>query len=214
MKILIIARLGSKRLPKKHFKKLVNSKLVIDHLLENVLKSFKYNELVLCTTTSEIDNELANYVYNKYDIEIFRGDEHNVLKRIYDCIKVHKCDYFIRLNGDNILTDGALLKALSIIHELTKSEFTTNVSPRSLSKGLSFQACNSNLFFNYYQKIKNNIHCKEHVFFEMDKHTKRFLNISINSDFLKKDDFALDTINDLDKINDYIKNNKSIYWNE
>lgn len=214
MKILLIARLGSKRLPKKHLLNFNDSTKVIDVLIHELLKEFDKSEILLCTTNNEIDKELVEYLNLKFGIGSFCGDESNVLKRIYDCVNSYDSKYFIRLNGDNIFTQGKLIKAFSLIHETTNSEFTTNVEPRSLSKGLSFQAFNKNLFNKYYYRVKDIPYCKEHVFKDMSSHTSKFLNVSFDSDFLLKDDLALDTLSDFKRIKNMYLNNKSIYWNE
>jgi len=214
MRILLIARLGSNRFPKKHFSEIKKDIKSIDFLISNLLEYYEKKNIILCTSNSKIDEELIQYVTKQYQIQCFAGSEDNVLKRIHDCITNINCEYFVRINADNILTDAKLIKAFCLIHEVTKSDFTTNVSPRSISKGISFQACNKGAFIKYYNLVMNDLMCQEHVFLDMEKYVHKHLNVSFNSSNMLRDDLALDTFEDLIKIKHFIRSNKSKYWNE
>lgn len=128
--VFVLARLGSSRLPKKHFKK-IGDRLVIDHLIHRIKKAKKIRKIVVCTTELESDDELVNYL-NKENIEVFRGNNKDVIKRIRDAAKYYKTDVIIDVEGDKIYTDS---KYIDIIAEkFMKSQIEYITGNDSLTK--------------------------------------------------------------------------------
>ncbi len=81
MKILCIvqARMGSERLPGKVMKE-IKGQPMISYTLNSLKKSKYIDEIVLATSTLNINNPLAEYV-ESINFKVFRGDEDNVLER-------------------------------------------------------------------------------------------------------------------------------------
>ena len=110
--VFVLARLGSSRLPKKHFKN-IGEKLVIDHLIHRIKKATKIRKIIICTTKLKSDDELVDYL-KKRNIEVFRGSNNDVIKRIQDAAEYYKTDIIIDVEGDKIYTDP---KYIDIIAE-------------------------------------------------------------------------------------------------
>ena len=121
--IFVLARLGSSRLPKKHFKK-IGDELVIDHLIHRIKKAKKIRKIVVCTTQLESDNELVNYLKKK-NIEVFRGNSNDVIKRIKDAAEYHKTDVIIDVEGDKIYTDSKYIDIIADKFEKSSVEYVT-----------------------------------------------------------------------------------------
>ena len=191
--------MGSSRLPGKHLLNFSKQYRSIDLIIRELNRNFEDDNIILCTSDLKVDNELVQYFQMEYpDIKIFRGSEANVLNRIYDCIKEHPSDDYCRLNADNIFTSSSLIKSFQIIHKEFDLDFTCNTLSRSMPKGVSIQIFKRNFFENYFKKAKGIKMCQEHVFMDIENHTKRILNIKFEipcSNF--EDNLALDTVNDL-----------------
>jgi spore coat polysaccharide biosynthesis protein SpsF len=99
-KIIIQARLGSSRLPRKVLIPFVNNKSILQILIENLLKVFSKDQIILATTKSDIDDELERFAINN-KLNYFRGEESNVLKRFIDCAEHLKVSNIIRVCADN-----------------------------------------------------------------------------------------------------------------
>ena len=121
--IFVLARLGSSRLPKKHFKK-IGDELVIDHLIHRIKKAKKIRKIVVCTTQLESDNELVNYLKKK-NIEVFRGSNKDVIKRIRDAAEFHNTDVIIDVEGDKIYTDSEYIDIIADKFEKSQIEYVT-----------------------------------------------------------------------------------------
>lgn len=92
--ILIYARLNSKRLPKKVLIK-INSKNIIDLIVERIKKVSKYKlPIIVCTSTNQSDNKIINYCKEK-KIKFFRGNLNNVFKRTLECYDKYRFDFLL-----------------------------------------------------------------------------------------------------------------------
>ena len=108
--ILVQARLGSKRFPKKIFQKIGN-KTVIE-ILYNRIRSIKLaDKVIIVTTKNKIDNALVNFL-KKRRIAVFRGSEKNVLKRFYDAGKKYSGKFIVRICGDCPFVERSLLEKM------------------------------------------------------------------------------------------------------
>ena len=104
--IMIQARLGSNRLPKKTIAK-IQDKPVIWHVINRVKKIKNVKQIVLITTTGDSDKILLD-VAKQQNIFGFTGSENDVLKRHYDCAVKFNADPIIRITGDCPLIDPKL----------------------------------------------------------------------------------------------------------
>jgi spore coat polysaccharide biosynthesis protein SpsF len=116
--VFILARLGSSRLPEKHLK-LINDKPAIHHLIHRIKKSKKIRKIIICTTELESDDKLVEYL-EKEEVEIFRGNNEDVLKRILDAAKFYQTDVIIDVEGDKIYTDPKFIDI--VINEFENSQ--------------------------------------------------------------------------------------------
>ena len=121
--VFVLARLSSSRLPKKHFKN-IGEKLVIDHLLYRIKKAKKIRKIIVCTTEIKSDDELVNYL-KKQNIEVFRGNNKDVIKRIQDAAEYYKTDVIIDVEGDKIYTDPKYIDVIAEKFQKTEVEYIT-----------------------------------------------------------------------------------------
>ncbi len=105
--IFILARLGSKRLPKKQLKK-INNKYLLKILVDRLKKSKTIRNIVVCTTNKKTDEPLINFL-KKEKILYFRGSEKDVLERMLGAAKQFSTDIIIDVEGDKIYTDPKLV---------------------------------------------------------------------------------------------------------
>lgn len=101
--IFILARSASNRLPKKHLRK-IKGKPIIESLVDRMKKSKVVRKIVVCTTDLPSDDKLAEILEEKH-IDCFRGDDKDIIKRLYDAAQLYKTDIIIDVSGDKIYTD-------------------------------------------------------------------------------------------------------------
>lgn len=201
--VFVLVRLGSSRLPKKHFKK-IGDRLVIDHLIHRIKKAKKIRKIVVCTTELESDDELVNYL-NKENIEVFRGNNKDVIKRIRDAAKYYKTDVIIDVEGDKIYTDSKYIDIIaekfmkSQIEYITGNDSLTKFNPSHGIHGIIPAGFHVNAIEKMY-KLKNieNTETGYREFFLRDEFNVEFIVPKEINKFPKDVRLFLDYQEDLD----------------
>ena len=140
MDVIIVARMGSSRLPGKTLKKIGNN-CMIEVLIKRLKYSKKIDRIILSTTLNKEDDELYNWAKTK-SIDIFRGSSENVLQRIKKTADFFNINNFVFILGDNPLVD----------YRLVDYCIDTFLSSKNLDFLTTFsyeynEYCNSKLFF-------------------------------------------------------------------
>ncbi len=101
--VLIVARLGSTRLPAKLLLPL-GDRRVIDHLIARLKQVRLADEIVLCTTVAAADDRLEAAA-REGQISVFRGSEANVPARLLAAAQAAGAEFCVVAEGDEILVD-------------------------------------------------------------------------------------------------------------
>lgn len=99
--LLIPARLGSTRLPRKHLLP-VFGRPILSIVLERCRASPLGDRACLCTTRLPEDDALADLA-KQAGIRCFRGDPEDVLVRYRDACREQELTFFINVDGDDVL---------------------------------------------------------------------------------------------------------------
>lgn len=125
--IFIPARLDSKRLSKKHLRK-INGVPIIEHLVNRLRRGTNARKIIVCTTKMKVDDELVNFLQNK-KIEYFRGDEKNILNRFVEAAKKFDTDIIIDVEGDKLFVEPQLVE--KIILEMKQNNLDFIIGSKS-----------------------------------------------------------------------------------
>ena len=117
--IILQCRTNSSRFPNKVIK-IIQDKNIIEHIISRLKKCQNIDKLILCTTDTSND-DIIEMIGKKNDIHVFRGSEHNVLERYYNCAKHYKSKNIIRCTGDCPLIDPLLID--NLIEEFHEMKF-------------------------------------------------------------------------------------------
>lgn len=182
MKILCIvqARMGSERLPGKVMKE-IDGQPMISYTL-NALKKSKYiDEVILATSTLEINDPLEKYA-ESIGFEVFRGSEDNVLERYKQVADKYSGDVIIRVTGDcplinPIIVDNVITKYLMYDYDYVRLDvpdtfqrgFDTEIfSKEALDKVYNIACSEDNIKKEELQPYR------EHVTFYIYNHQDEF----------------------------------------
>ena len=204
---IIQARVGSKRLPNKMLLNLGKYKL-IEWVLLRLKKSKKINKIILAIPSSK-ENEPLHKIAIKHKIDLFRGEEKNVLSRFLKSVDGIKNANIIRVCADNPFIDSNHVDLL-IKYFLSKNvDFAYNHRPLeqcNYPDGFGAEIFKLDTLVKISKKNLDKSH-REHV-------TKYFYDNSIDYkiDSLRakknlsfpKLKFDIDSINDLNYINNLI----------
>ena len=121
--ITITSRMKSIRLPLKVIRLIIGTPL-IEHLIERLKLSKLADEIILCTSVNPQDEILVDYA-KKMNIKFFRGDEEDVLKRLYDAASAHSIDFIVSTTADNPLTDPIYIDKIIQRFKETNADYIT-----------------------------------------------------------------------------------------
>lgn len=200
---LIIVRSASKRLPKKSHLSICGYK-TIEHLILRLKQSKKINKIILCTTRKKED-KIFKLISKKHKIDIFFGDNLDVLNRMIGAIKNKKCDLVLRVTGDDILIDPEYLDQSIQFHLKNNLEYSNN---KKLPSGMEIEVFDKKLLLDI-QKLSVNTKNTEYLSFYINNNIEQIQNGTLN---LKKDyrkiRMTLDHYNDFIVIKSFLEKMK------
>lgn len=113
--IILQARMGSTRMPKKILKPFYNGNSIIDIIVERA-SQLSGVRVIVATTTSPVDDPLVAHLKARH-IAYYRGSESDVLGRYIETAKYYGVAKVIRVCADNPFLD---IKALEVLVEYAR----------------------------------------------------------------------------------------------
>jgi glutamate-1-semialdehyde 2,1-aminomutase len=162
MKIVAIvqARLGSTRLPNKVLATIGDVPL-IEFLLGRLSKSQRVTEIVLATSTNQINDQLADVVEN-LGYHVFRGSENDVLQRYVDAAREVNADVVIRITGDCPFVDPQLIDDMLEVFFASNVDYISNTDPPTFPDGFDIEIFRANALFRS-SEMATSPYEREHV---------------------------------------------------
>lgn len=147
MKIVAIiqARMGSTRLPGKVLLKVLNKPLLA-YQVERVKRAKLINEIVIATTTKEIDQEIVDFC-ELMSISYYRGSEEDVLSRYYEAASIFNADIVVRLTSDCPLIDPEIIDLVvnELLMNMNQIDYASNTLQRSFPIGMDIEVMSISL---------------------------------------------------------------------
>jgi spore coat polysaccharide biosynthesis protein SpsF len=183
MKIIAViqARMGSNRLPGKMMLQL-RKKPVICHVVRRVGWSDMLDEVVVATTEHRRDDILEESVTNS-GASVYRGDEQDVLGRMYDSAQEHDADVAVRITGDCPLIEPEIIDLATNKLIDDNLEYVSNTINRTFPRGLDVEVFSMNSFQKVNEKSQEP-HQREHVTPYFKNNTSDFTTAQITSDMV------------------------------
>lgn len=133
-KITIVqARMSSTRLPGKIMKTILG-KTVLELQLERMSFSKKCGKIIVATSTNPNDDVLEKLCVEK-GIEIFRGDENDLLDRHYQCALKYNAKIVSKIPSDCPLIDARIIDEVFDYFDSTNFDFVSNLHPATFPDG-------------------------------------------------------------------------------
>ena len=130
-------------------------------MIERLKLAKRVSEIVICTSTNPQDDRLEQ-IAEAEGISCFRGDEDDVVKRLFDAAQLHKLDYLLSITADcpfsdpqyadKIVetyeaTDADLIRALDLPH----GAYSYGVKPAAFQKVIEIKAdTNTEVWSRYF----------------------------------------------------------------
>src|SRR3989339_1950496 len=116
--VVVQCRYDSKRLPGKATM-LLGGIPIVSFLLRRLKAGLPENRFkIILATTEKTEDDVIAGLGKKEEIEVLRGDEHDVLKRYIKCLEVFPADVVVRVTADNPFTCPEVLECA--VNEMIK----------------------------------------------------------------------------------------------
>jgi len=172
---IVLCRYDSSRLPGKILTK-IDERPLLQLILERVGSVFASDRICVATTVEATDDPIAEYC-RQNGVNCFRGHKEDVAQRFLDCANAYEYDFAIRINGDNLFTDPAVLRSMVQIAESNEYDFVTNVVGRTFPTGMSVEIVRRT-FYSQSISLFDQAEHREHVtlyFYQNPSIGKRFI---------------------------------------
>lgn len=182
---IIQARLGSKRFPKKIFKKIKKERL-INILFKRISKSKIIKKVVVAIPKNKKNDILFEYLVKK-KIPSFRGSEKNVLSRYFKAAKKYKADIIVRVTSDCPLLSADIIDEHLKLYLKGKYKIMNNYSSKTYPVGISFSIVDFETLTKAYKNAVK-AYDKEHVMpyiYRNNKSKRLMTTYSKNYNFLR-----------------------------
>ena len=139
----------------------VLKKSLLQHQLERLKRLKTIDELVVATSKNKEDDQTSE-IAKLSKVRIFRGEEHDVLKRYYDCAKINKSSIIIRVTADCPLIDIKYIDELLKIYLKNDYDYLSNLDLNYLPDGFHCEIFNFKSLKKA-QKLAKSKFDREHV---------------------------------------------------
>ncbi|QKE72321.1 glycosyltransferase family protein [Arthrobacter citreus] len=206
MKVVAIiqARMGSTRLPGKVLLKVLNKPLLA-YQIERVKRAKLIDEIIVATTTNEIDLEIVNFC-EFMSISCYRGSEDDVLSRYFEAASLYNADLIVRLTSDCPLIDPTIIDTVinEFILNMHHIDYASNTVQRSFPIGMDIEVMSFSLLktINQLQLPES---YREHVtpfIYRSQKYTNRQIVQKVNKSHIR---LTVDTPEDFKLISTIIE---------
>ena len=133
----IEARMTSSRLPGKPMMKVCGHP-ILSHLVDRLKAVESIDVIVLATTTNHTDDAMADYA-SSIGIEVFRGDENDVMGRVVNAGKSVDADVIVEITGDCPIIDPEIIEQAIRIYRENTYDYVGNQHVRSYPDGMDVQ---------------------------------------------------------------------------
>ncbi len=128
--IIVQARTGSSRLPSKVILPFYNKKCILEIIINKLKEKYNYS-IVVATTTNQSDNVIES-LSKKLNVQVFRGNENNVLNRFIGCAESVKAETLVRVCADNPFLDLELMSEIIEQHMSSFADYTSFITQNGM----------------------------------------------------------------------------------
>lgn len=157
---IVQARMGSTRLSGKVLKD-ISSKPMLWHVVNRLRQSKLTEEVIVATSTLKEDEEIVKFC-NQEKIEVFCGEQKDVLGRYYKAAKEVGADLIIRVTADCPMIDPEIVDLIIEKFEVGKFDYVSNVIKRTFPRGLDTEVFSFDTLKKVWQEAEEEKY-REHV---------------------------------------------------
>lgn len=209
--VVVQCRYNSTRLPGKAMM-LLGGLPILSFLLKRLKVGLPEDrfKIILATTENRADNVIAN-LGEEEEVEVLRGDEHDVLKRYLRCLEIFPADIVVRVTADNPLTCPNVIQCA--VKEMIERK-VDYLKCENLPVGSGVDVFSSKILKRLGVEAKD-LQEREHINMYILKHKEKFATYFMFFDGKYAQPsirITVDTIEDLDNVRSIFKKSDLDTW--
>ena len=170
---IVQARMGSTRLPGKALLD-IQGMSMLARVVDRTRRARTVDRVIIATTTKAKDDPLAEHA-RELSVDVFRGDEEDVLDRYYQAATRHKLDVIVRITSDCPLLDPGLADDVvrPLLDPASHVNYSANTIRRTYPRGLDVEAVPFATLERVWREATS-VHERAHVFPYIYEHPDSF----------------------------------------
>ena len=166
----------SSRLPGKPMME-VCGRPMLGHLVDRLKSVKSIDVIVLATTTNQTDDVMVEYASN-IGIEVFRGDEFDVMGRVVAAGMSVEADVIVEITGDCPIIDPEIIEQAIRLYKENTYEYVGNQHVRSYPDGMDVQVFALKTLIKS-EAMTNEALDREHVTLHIRSNPKIFSHLNL-----------------------------------
>ena len=178
---IVQARMGSTRLPGKALLD-IEGRSMLARVLDRTRAARLVDRVVVATTDNPRDDAVAAHA-GTLGVDVFRGDEDDVLDRYYQAARHYQFDVVVRITSDCPLLDPAVIDDVirPVLEPTSRIDYSANGLRRTFPRGLDAEAAPVATLERAWREATS-AHERAHVFPYVYDHPDRFRLNSVTAE--------------------------------
>jgi spore coat polysaccharide biosynthesis protein SpsF len=170
---IVQARMGSTRLPGKALLDIAGMSMLA-RVVDRTRRARTIDRVIVATSTNAQDDRLEEHA-RQLPVEVFRGDEEDVLDRYYQAAVRYQLDVVVRITSDCPLLDPGLADEVvrPLLDPASRVDYSANTLRRTYPRGLDVQAVPAATLARAWREATT-AHERAHVFPYVYEHPEKF----------------------------------------
>ena len=135
--IIVEARMGSTRLPKKILNK-IKKYSFLEYLIKKLRMCENADEIIIATTNDEDNKEIID-IAKKNKVRWYKGSHHNLLSRVINAGKKFNCKTLVRVTSDCPLIDISIIDQMIDCYKNNNCDYLSNANIRTYPDGMDVE---------------------------------------------------------------------------
>lgn len=166
--------MGSTRLPGKALIDVAGMSMLA-RVIDRTRRASVIDRIVIATTVKPADDAIVEAA-NALEVDVYRGDEDDVLDRYYQAARAYPCDVVVRITSDCPLLDPGLVDAVvsPLLEPRSGIDYRANTIQRTYPRGLDVEAVPFTTLERVWREAES-VHERAHVFPHVYEHPEKFV---------------------------------------
>lgn len=148
---------------------------MLARVIDRARRATLIQRVVIATTVKPQDDAIVEQA-RALEVDVYRGDEDDVLDRYYQAARAYPCDVVVRITSDCPLLDPGIADAVvqPLLEPGSGIDYRANTLERTYPRGLDVEAVPFTTLERVWREARS-VHERAHVFPHVYEHPEKFV---------------------------------------